>query len=207
MRVEQTEFWTDEMGLKRRAAESIRTSAVEDYFAGEYLEENPAPLRSWEAAGLEEKLEVSAPVEFLERRWAPADRVESAGEEAPAMVEAFEWVDGDPSEPDCLDALRLTPMETVERLRATVVRRSGTMVHAAAETPRFNMTRMLTLTGSLDRSGDGERLMQLPGRAFRAVLTMTERRKISRDFLKDLRAPPRNALAPKFDGRKGQARF
>ena len=65
--------------------------------------------------------------------------------------------------------------------------------YAEKHGPRFNMARYLTLTGSLDAVADDGRWFQLPRRGqFRAHVVLDVVRRISKDFLRDLRAPPRN---------------
>ena len=180
MNVEQTEFWAEESATQTGVEAPPRRALAEDYFANEPADVCPC-ARPVEDLGPPVKLQVSEPVEAIEQR-----RTEEA------LRAHLEAIDVELQR----KALRLSPLETVESGRPTVVRRSSTPVPRRA--PRFNMTRLLTLTGSLDSAERGDRLMQLPRRAYRAVVTLLERRSFSRDILKDLRTPPRNATVTKF---------
>jgi len=64
--------------------------------------------------------------------------------------------------------------------------------YAEKRAPRFNMARFLTVTGSLDSVADEGRWLQLPRGRFEAHVVLDVVRRISKDFLRDLRAPPRN---------------
>ena len=99
---------------------------------------------------------------------------------------------GDPTTSSAQDEAEEKPDQDLQstslRPRVSSVRPKYAEKHA----PRFNMARFLTLTGSLDCVADDGRWFQLPRNRFQAHVVLDVVRRISKDFLRDLRAPPRN---------------
>ena len=69
--------------------------------------------------------------------------------------------------------------------------------------PRSCMARFLRLTGSLDSLEEEGRWYDVPRQAIRPPLILDVKRRISRDFLKDLRMPPRSYFINQYQRPRG----
>ena len=165
--VQQTEFWTDAETAKGRMADDALLDTVALDRATMVLDP-PEPLVDMVDDPVTGSLAVSAPVESL--------LAELAAEEAEAR------------EPVAKEEGARTPAEVAGTRPRHMVVPSG------PPGTQFNMARFLTLTGSLDSVADEGRWYELPRRIFRPVIGLAVKRRITMDFLKDLRAPPRNAF-------------
>lgn len=79
-------------------------------------------------------------------------------------------------------------------------------VYAVTPATKLNMARFLTLTGSLDAVEEEGRWLALPRDGFRPRVMLDAARRISRDFLGDLRAPPRSGSIGRSLGPAGWRR-
>lgn len=194
LKTEQAEFWTD-LGPSRGRAEAA--SAVADRVRGESPRKrrtggrttsDGSPQRDWfreledrRVGGELEPLAVSEPVDVLERR---RDETEDPAAEAKAPTPAAER-----------ESATMVAEEPVE-VRYVAPAANTALVRGEPWT-RFSMARFLTLTGSLDTVEDVGRWLELPKRGiFRSVLNLGSKRRISRDFIGDLRSPPRTYRGP-----------
>jgi hypothetical protein len=191
LKIEQTEFWTETISSRLRATSSPVPSAAEDYFLDEDYEVPEPMLDFGEADAVEaivvveesespRLLDVSESIDSIERRRQEAREAETKGK-APVAEPTVEPVP--------------VPVKP-SRPRGTVSR--PTYAQQDAPQPRFNMARLLRLTGSLDAVDDRQHWYDLPTKRFRAWFTVGARRQtISSDFLKDLRAAPRGVTLRK----------
>ena len=163
IQVEQTEFWSDV------EAPSGPVTAVTFSRRGDtvYVDET-ASLTDWFLEGGEDRAE-------MPRRADPAPEAP-----APVMESASMQIEASEAKME-LPARAAAPHATVT-----------CPVSASTTRPTFNMARFLTLTGSLDSVEEEGRYLVLPRRGFRPHVVLDAVRRISKDFLKDLRSPPRS---------------
>lgn len=171
IQVEQTEFWSDVDTPPSGPAASVTYSRRGDTV---YVDET-ASLTDWFLEDDEDPTEPTSRTEPEPPLELPAPMTELAAAPAEAVVvtERGESTEiADPVPPPSSTITRPVPAPTV--------------------VPTFNMARFLTLTGSLDSVEEEGRYLVLPRRGFRPHVVLDAVRRISRDFLKDLRSPPRN---------------
>jgi hypothetical protein len=195
IKIEQTEFWHESAGMPGVSPAANRAAMTQadshsvggERFEAEFtVEEIPEEA----AAGMTEEdsplvaLEVSTPVESL------VD--EAAGDLGAPGLPQVEIEDPLNTLAAPADEVALAELEAPPPSRIRTGIRNSLYALRESFGPRFNMARFLRLTGSLDPLEDQDRWYQLPRRAFRPRLDLNVKRQISKDFLKDLRMPPRS---------------
>ncbi len=210
LKTEQTEFWNETASPRLRTTAAPIPSAAEDYFLDEDFEREPLLNGS---AELTASTSTELTASFSESEALEAIVVPEVNDASPRLLDVSESIDSierrleeNAAEAKLVAESVIEPQRVVlpapSRPRGTVARR--TYAQQDAPQPRFNMTRLLRLTGSLDAVDDREHWYDLPKRHFRAIFTLRARRSgISRDFHKDLTAPPRGVTIRKYGRSEG----